>query len=244
MESCLHPTPTPTPVCLQGAHRNGFNLERCDLLEPEAASLGLPVEYRAVGTAELAGTALLCLESYSFLTPTCSTKTGGVTCWNHSDGKRTEGMMRMGEWRYNSKHPQHRQRLEESGNLHASAAVDLVKMLRIASEWESEGAPEPIWRSWPGIAGNRKPVGSASRHYIDWAINLTSSYFPLCGFTHLMIQRSNTELHILTRMWDLAHSYWELKIVLGWEILHSPSVVSVRVKWGDCGCTFSHCCSS
>ena len=68
----------------------------------------------------------------------------GVTRWVHSDGKRIEGMMRMGEWRYNSKHPQLRQRLEVSGNRHASAAVDLVKVLPIASEWEPEWAPEPI----------------------------------------------------------------------------------------------------
>lgn len=73
---------------------------------------------------------------------------------------------------------------------------------------------------------------------------LTSSYFFRCGFTHLMIQDSATVLYILTRMWDLAHSCRELKNVLGWKILHSPSVVSVRVNWGDCGCKVSHCCSS
>jgi hypothetical protein len=143
MRGVMPPPHPPPQYAFKGVHRNSFNLERCDLLEPEAASLGLPVECRAVGTAELAGTALLCLESYSFLPLACSARTEGVTCWNRSDGKRTEVMMRMGEWRYNSKHPQPRQRLEESGN-HASAAVDLVKMLRIASEWESEGAPEPI----------------------------------------------------------------------------------------------------
>lgn len=92
-----------------------------------------------MGPAELAGTALLCLESYSFLPPACSTQPEGVTCWIHSDGK-----MHMGEWRYNSKHPQPRQRLEVNGNLHASAAVVLVKVLLVASEWEYEWAPEPI----------------------------------------------------------------------------------------------------
>jgi hypothetical protein len=132
VESFLHPTLI--PVCLQGVHKNSFNLEGCDLLERDASSLGRRLEYRAVGTAELAGTALLCLELHSFLPHSCSTQTEGVTCWNHTDVKRIESMMRMGEWRYNSKHPQPRQRLEESGNRHASAAVDLMKVLRIASE--------------------------------------------------------------------------------------------------------------
>lgn len=50
------------------------------------------------------------------------------------------GMMRMGEWRYNSKHPQPRQRLEVSGNLHAPAALDLVKVFPNVSE----RAPEPV----------------------------------------------------------------------------------------------------
>ena len=97
------PPPHPHPVSLQEVHRNSLNLERCDLLGHDAALLGRRLEYRAVGTAELAGTALLCWESYSFLPPACSTQPEGVTCWVHCDGK-----MRMGEWRYNSKHPQPR----------------------------------------------------------------------------------------------------------------------------------------
>jgi hypothetical protein len=109
-----------------------------------------------------------------------------LSCWVHSDGKKTrrcaeiEGIMRMGEWRYNSKRPLPWQRLEVNGKHHTSAAVDLVKVLPFASEWESEQAPEPVWRRWPATAGNRNPVGNSSRHYTEWASKLKISYFLCC----------------------------------------------------------------